>query len=311
MTSPRAYFELLRLPAVFTVVADVMMGYLVTRGNLEPWHMFAMLVVASCCLYLAGMVLNDLFDAEVDARERPERPIPSGRVSRPAAARLGWGLLAVGISLAWIISWRLSHWAPGFVGSILAITIWLYDYSAKRGIAAPIFMAMCRSLNVILAITVATIGIHWIENPKPSEVERALSGAVFLYIAGVTWFARSEARTSNRWRLIGAMIAILLGLTFYWGTAYVSHSRPMAVSVSGTSWTVLWVAIAAVILRRCALAVSVPEPARVQNAVRTALRSIIFIDAAIVLGFSGPAWGCAVLALLAPMLLLEHWASTT
>ena len=34
------------------------------------------------------MVLNDVFDAEVDAREQPDRPIPSGRVSRRAAALL-------------------------------------------------------------------------------------------------------------------------------------------------------------------------------------------------------------------------------
>ena len=41
------------------------------------------------CLYAAGMVLNDAFDAELDARERPERPIPSGRISRSRHGVLG------------------------------------------------------------------------------------------------------------------------------------------------------------------------------------------------------------------------------
>jgi hypothetical protein len=54
-----------------------------------------------------------------------------------------------------------------------------------------------------------------------------------------------------------------------------------------------------------------PAPDFVQQAVRTCLRSIIVIDAAIVLGFYGPMWGCAVLGLLVPMLLMERWASTT
>ena len=46
------------------------------------------------------MVLNDVFDAEVDARERPERPIPSGRVSlqRRNGGRLG-AVVAVGLVL--------------------------------------------------------------------------------------------------------------------------------------------------------------------------------------------------------------------
>jgi 4-hydroxybenzoate polyprenyltransferase len=311
MNSWRAYFELVRLPAVFTAVADVMMGYLVTRGDLVPWDVFALLVAASSCLYLAGMVLNDVFDANVDARDRPERPIPSGRISRPAAARMGWALLTVGICFAWLASWRVSHWAPGFVGTTLAVTIWLYDHSAKRGPAGPIFMGMCRSLNVILAVTVAMLPESPVGDLKLSETERAVTLGVALYIAGVTWFARAEARTSNRWRLLGAMFTMLLGLACYWGSAYVIHARPTAVSESGTAWAILWLAIAAVILRRCALAVAAPGPAMVQNAVRTALRSIIVIDAAIVLGFCGPFWGCAVLTLLAPMLLLEHWASTT
>ena len=86
----RAWLELLRLPNVFTAVADVMMGFLVTHATLRPASEFALLVAASCCLYLAGMVLNVVFDVEQDTTERPERPIPSGRITRSAASRLGW-----------------------------------------------------------------------------------------------------------------------------------------------------------------------------------------------------------------------------
>ncbi|MGQ9575201.1 MAG: UbiA family prenyltransferase, partial [Thermoguttaceae bacterium] len=92
----RAYFELLRLPNIFTALADVMMGFLFTHAAIGPrqrW-MLGFLLAASGLLYAAGVVLNDLWDREVDARERPGRPIPSGRVSVGAAKRLGWGLLA-------------------------------------------------------------------------------------------------------------------------------------------------------------------------------------------------------------------------
>ena len=82
-----AWLQLLRLPNVFTAVADVTMGFLVTPTGFEPKQNFALLVVASSLLYLSGMVLNDVFDAEIDADERPERPIPSGRVSLECGRR--------------------------------------------------------------------------------------------------------------------------------------------------------------------------------------------------------------------------------
>ncbi len=76
----RAILQLLRLPNVFTAVADIVMGYLVTHESAEPWPHFALLIGVSALLYLSGMVLNDYFDRRQDARERPQRPIPSGRV---------------------------------------------------------------------------------------------------------------------------------------------------------------------------------------------------------------------------------------
>jgi len=75
-----AYLRLFRLPNVFTAMADVAMGFLFVRQSLEPISMFACLLVASSLLYTAGMVLNDVFDYEVDRQERPQRPLPSGQI---------------------------------------------------------------------------------------------------------------------------------------------------------------------------------------------------------------------------------------
>ena len=52
------------------------------------------LVASSSCLYLAGMALNDYADRDVDAVERPGRPIPSGRVSPEFALGLAGALTA-------------------------------------------------------------------------------------------------------------------------------------------------------------------------------------------------------------------------
>ena len=47
-----AWLQLLRLPNVFTAVADVTMGYLVVLGELRPALHFGLLVVSSVLLYL-------------------------------------------------------------------------------------------------------------------------------------------------------------------------------------------------------------------------------------------------------------------
>ena len=92
-----SYLRLLRIPNVFTAIADIAMGFLFVTHSLVPAGGFFLLVVATCGLYLAGMVLNDVFDVEVDRVERPERPVPSGEVSLPTARIIGFALLLVGV----------------------------------------------------------------------------------------------------------------------------------------------------------------------------------------------------------------------
>src|SRR5262245_18818026 len=95
-----AYLQLCRFAAVFTALADIFLGYLLSRWS-EPdvWlgSEFALLLVASAGLYLAGMVFNDVFDRKLDAEERPNRPIPSGRVSLRGAVTFGAALMLVGV----------------------------------------------------------------------------------------------------------------------------------------------------------------------------------------------------------------------
>ena len=84
-SSWRAYAQLIRLPNVFTALADIALGWLCAVAAGTPaarWPSFLLLMASSACLYSAGMIWNDFFDVEQDQRERPFRPIPSGRISR-------------------------------------------------------------------------------------------------------------------------------------------------------------------------------------------------------------------------------------
>src|SRR5262249_3783658 len=84
-----AWLQLCRFAAVFTAMADIFLGYLLRHVDLEPARDFGLLLASSSCLYLAGMVFNDVFDRAIDAIERPKRPIPSGRVPVRGAVVLG------------------------------------------------------------------------------------------------------------------------------------------------------------------------------------------------------------------------------
>jgi 4-hydroxybenzoate polyprenyltransferase len=304
-----AWLQLFRLPNVFTAAADVMMGFLVTQGTLQPAAYFIPLVAASCLLYLSGMVLNDVFDADIDALERPQRPIPSGRVSLRAASAAGWALLASGILVAWLASSLARDASPGIIATFLAGCIVLYDAVLKRTPFAPLAMGACRMLNVFLGMSLVVA--KWGHLLKPFSLqERLIALGLGVYVVGVTIFARTEARESSRPQLAGGLVVLLAGLALLASVPVITSYEPSLV-VPRKGWFLLWGALALITGRRCAIAVSSPEPQYVQAAVRHSVQSIIVVDAAVCVGYVSPFWAFAVLALLLPTFLLTQWLNAT
>jgi hypothetical protein len=153
----RALLRLCRIPNVFTACANVLAGILLVRGGSLQLN-DGLLVAASAALYTGGMILNDFFDRRVDARERPDRPIPAGQVSPSLAAVLGVGLLAAGIGFSAANGRR-----PAEVAIALALAILLYDAGFKATPLGPIAMGSCRFLNVLLGMSVSwPEGVLWL-----------------------------------------------------------------------------------------------------------------------------------------------------
>jgi 4-hydroxybenzoate polyprenyltransferase len=304
-----AWLQLMRLPNVFTAVADVAMGYLVTHRNLEPPAHFAMLVVASCLLYLSGMVLNDVYDAEVDARERPERPIPSGRILLRSAIAVGWMMLVGGVLMGWIISYLASTLWPGAVASLLAASVVLYDLVLKRTPFAPLIMGACRTLNVLLGMSLVYREPKLLTAPW-TEDEWLIAFGIGLYIVGVTVFARSEARRTSRGRLIGGLAVLLVGIALLAAVPWLTDTQHRLV-VRPLGWYLLWTVLALITARRCLTSIFEPSPERVQTAIRHCVHTIIVLDAAVCVGYAGPFWGFAVLALIFPTMILTAWLRST
>ena len=182
-----AYLRLGRVSNLPTVWTNVLAGAVLAGGRPRPITLAALAGIVSL-FYVGGMFLNDAFDREIDARERPERPIPSGQVSAFEVFAIGFGLLAIGIGL-------LSGFgtAAALAGAALAGAIVLYDAWHKTNPLSPVVMGACRALVYTIA-ALATEGR--LGTP-------ALLGALALwsYLIGLTYIAKQETlrEVRNLW----------------------------------------------------------------------------------------------------------------
>ncbi|MDC2957792.1 UbiA family prenyltransferase [Streptomyces gilvifuscus] len=172
----RAWAELLRVPALFTVPGDALAGAAAVAA--APNSRTLLAVGSSLCLYEAGMALNDWADRDEDAAERPHRPLPSGRVHPAAALSAACALTAAGLALA------ARAGRPALtVAAPLAATIWAYDLALKRTPAGPVAMAAARGLDLLLGAAAGT-----------GRPRRALPSAALLatHTLAVTTVSRRE-----------------------------------------------------------------------------------------------------------------------
>ena len=198
--------QLFRLPAVFTAMSDIALGAAVawslgTSG--ARWPNFVLLLIASSCVYLAGMVLNDVADADQDRRERSSRPIPTGRISRGAALAIGCTLLGLGLAASAFVRVEGSSSLLTCGGLVLAVV--LYDFSPFKWVRL-LLMPICRFLNVLLGMSAADLAV------VPWSVRYYLAAVVAIYILGITLFARNEAGQSNPRTLLVACLFMAAAL---------------------------------------------------------------------------------------------------
>ncbi|MFJ9012738.1 SCO3242 family prenyltransferase [Streptomyces canus] len=187
----RAWAELLRLPALFTVPGDALAGAAAVSAH--PTARTLLAIASSLCLYEAGMALNDWADRDVDAVERPHRPLPSGRIRPAAALGAACALTGAGLSLAACAG------RPALTVAVpLAATVWAYDLALKNTPAGPLAMATARGLDLLLgAAATAEAGVvggmdglgrkvgasrAWVttvaDEPRPALRAAAVPGAV-------------------------------------------------------------------------------------------------------------------------------------
>lgn len=257
------YITLCRPANVITAMADVLAGISIVLfygNNAEAGNFYpdtALLLVTTAALYAGGIVFNDIFDADTDRIERPERVIPRGLISKKAALIFG----AILFTTALICSARVNAMAFVIAGAI-ALSALLYDYKSKHHpVTGPLNMGICRGLNLLLGMSLA---------PGTLYPNIYLGIVPLIYIFAVTTISRDEVHGGKRKNLAIAFMLYLLVLISLCIRG--SHTKAGA-----GLWLLLPFSVS--ILWPLYKAWRNPHAKNIIKAVKAGVLSIIFLDA--------------------------------
>lgn len=323
MASLRDWAQLVRVPNTLTACADAIAGASLVVGS---WSAFAgqlpfaisllTVSVSSICFYWAGMVLNDVADVEKDRLQRRPGPIATNRITWRSALQGGVVLMILGLVLAIAIAWGvpssfgvMPRAVVVSVALLLAMSIVGYDFWFKSTRIAPLLMGVCRGLNMLLG---ASVGMLFV-SPSSEDIY-CLSLAVLghtAFVTGITLAARRESVLSqSRSRLGVGWTVSLIGVLLIACCAFPATNRVLNFDSK------MWFALLVVVLmlpwiKRAIDSITTLEPRTLGSAIKQAIFSIIFLDAAVTVEFAGNVPGAVVCALIFPTILLGRYFRST
>lgn len=282
----KEYLLLIRLPNVFTAPSNILTGYFaaVTVAEANSVHLIA-LMVSSGLLYIGGIVLNDYFDVEIDKRERPFRPLASGRISKRQALAIAMVAVLIANTIAFVLG-PISF----AVSLVLTFAIIVYDYRLKHGLSGPFAMGSARFLNVIFGASPALLNL----NNHSYAIVGTAAASLFLYIVAITLLSKKE--TGNERPNSTIVFLMVFGVI-------------SAVATLGLLLQLQWafllnLSIFAVVMIVTFRQYLMKELPSVQKAVRNMVISVIILDSVFVSGTAGLPYGLATLLLIAPAVVL-------
>lgn len=295
----RAYLELMRPANIVTAFADILAGFAVAGGAVSLTNGslvmtpegLVWLLISTFGLYGGGVVFNDVFDAELDAKERPERAIPSGRVSKLEASVLGTLMHALGVVAAFQV-----NATAGIISAAIVICTFIYDAKAKHFVVwGPFFMGLCRGGNLLLGCSI---------------IPGVLPGIWFVafipivYIASITLISQGEVSGGST---IHGYIALFM-LSTVTGALVLFFLFPGYSLLPALPFLIFFCGL---VFPPFFKAARNPEAATIKKAVKRGVISLVILNSVIVAGFLGFIIGLLVFSLFLLSILLSKVFAVT
>lgn len=298
MKKINGYLRLTRPANIVTAVADILAG-IAMAGTLYFTRFDAVaiifLVLATAFLYGGGVVLNDVFDAELDKKERPERPIPSGLIKKSNAAIFGTLLLITGIASAALSNTLDQFPASVIIAAIIAVAAVGYDKWMKHHpFLGPLNMGICRGMNLLLGISIlpAAIQFYWY-----------LAIIPVIYIFAITTISRGEVHGGKKTTMY--MAALLYAIV-------ISAILIVAIRSETFLQTLPFIILFAFMIFMPLLkAIENPEGPRIGKAVKSGVISLIIMNAAWAAAFGDLRLAVIIFVLLPVSILLARLFAVT
>ena len=291
--SIKDYLALVRLPNLFTLPSNILVGMATVSSlafTLTSFTQFLLLVTISVLLYCVGIVLNDLYDFDIDRKERPNRPLPSGKISRRSAIVL----VAIFSTIALILSLQVSF-STLVISSILFSVIFGYDKYLKNTHAGPFTIASARVMNILLGTSVS---LRSVDSYSQIVTLTFVLIITFVYVSLIGFISRYEVHgflDNTKLLLTPAIVATVISSIILFSLMGFFKLESLIIL---SLFSFIMIISFSRIYRR--------DSGRTQQIVRNMILSIIVLDSTFLTGIIGIELGLVVLTLMAPLLVLAN-----
>ncbi len=284
----RDYLILVRLPNLFTLPSNILVGFVIVSALTQTTIVQVLLLVTISILhYCVGIILNDLYDFNIDKKERPYRPLPSGKISRKIAIALVTIFSFLALTLSLIVG------IPTLViSSILLAIIFGYDKYLKNTWAGPFTIASARVMNIMLGVSVNINSAS--SNPQFVILTFVLT-ITFVYVSLIGYMSRYEIPGfSNNVKLFltpAVITMIISSIILFTLTGFFKYDSLVILALFSFIMTMTFHKI------------HKKDSLGIQQIIQNMILSIIVLDSTFLSGIRGIEIGLIVLVLLAPMLV--------
>ncbi|HEU4554260.1 MAG TPA: geranylgeranylglycerol-phosphate geranylgeranyltransferase [Chitinophaga sp.] len=184
-----AFFKLIRYPnLIYIGLTQFLLQYCVVAPVLagsgeQPslsWLCFVLLCISTILVAAGGYIINDYFDINIDIVNKPEKMVLDKIISRRWA--MAWHTIfnMAGVSIGFIVAWKIGQIYLGFTQVLCSLLLWFYSTSFKRQVLIGNVV-----ISLLTALSVVVVGFYEKQIYESLEAIMSPAGRKLIQIIGV------------------------------------------------------------------------------------------------------------------------------